>query len=78
MLELQTGIEEALQRIPRGSKAQVYIPSGYAFGKLGMPPRVPPGRSLKVTLAVYSFTQREETDKEEQNKQEDSTVLPEE
>jgi FKBP-type peptidyl-prolyl cis-trans isomerase len=50
------GFEDAVKQMPKGTKANVYIPSVLGYGEMGSPPVILPNQNLVFELEVVDIT----------------------
>jgi len=56
------GWTEALQLMKEGSKWEIFVPPDLAYGKGGMPPKIPPNSVLVFEIELLSIDKKQETE----------------
>jgi len=56
------GWTEALQMMKEGSKWEIFVPPDLAYGKGGMPPKIPPNSVLVFEIELLSIDKDQETE----------------
>lgn len=49
------GMDEALMKMKKGEKANIYLPFFLAFGEEGVPPRIPPFTNIMMELELLDY-----------------------
>ena len=60
------GWTEALQMMKEGSKWEIFVPPDLAYGRNGMPPKIPPNSVLVFEIELLSIEKKQEADEKEQ------------
>ncbi len=57
------GFRDAISKMKKGSKWQVFIPSEQAYGEVGSPPSIHPNEALIFEIELLSFNDKEQDEK---------------